>query len=63
MQQPNQKKLEKSNVKKQTSISIRTSYNKASKEKEELFSARVTGNVDGLSHTELQDRTEVLIVD
>jgi molecular chaperone DnaK len=35
---------------KQTSISIKTSYNKASKEKDELFSARVTGNTDGLSY-------------
>ncbi len=31
-----------------TAISIKTSYNKASKEKDELFSARVTGNTDGL---------------
>jgi molecular chaperone DnaK len=44
------KELEKSIVKKQTPISIRTSYHKASKEKEELFSARVTGNIDGLSY-------------
>jgi len=34
--------------KKQSAISIRASYNKASKEKEELFAARITGNVDGL---------------
>lgn len=44
------KEIEKSSVKKQTSISIKTSYNKASKEKDELFSARVTGNTDGLSY-------------
>ena len=31
-------------------ISIKTSYNKASKEKDELFSARVTGKTDGLSY-------------
>ncbi|MDP3665803.1 MAG: Hsp70 family protein, partial [Sediminibacterium sp.] len=36
--------------KKHTSISIRASYNKASKEKEELFAARITGNVTGLSY-------------
>ncbi len=29
-------------------LSIRASYNKASKEKDELFAARVTGNTDGL---------------
>lgn len=34
--------------KKQVSISIKASYNKASKEKEELFAARITGNTDGL---------------
>ncbi len=44
------KELEKSTEKKQTSISIKTSYNKASKEKDELFSARVTGKTDGLSY-------------
>lgn len=44
------KELGKSIEKKQTSISIKTSYNKASKEKDELFSARVTGNIDGLSY-------------
>lgn len=44
------KELEKSSNKKKTSISIKTSYNKASKEKDELFSARVTGNTDGLSY-------------
>jgi molecular chaperone DnaK len=38
------------NTKKQTSISIRASYNKASKEKEELFAARITGDVTGLSY-------------
>ena len=44
------KELEKTTEKKQTSISIKTSYNKASKEKDELFSARVTGKTDGLSY-------------
>ena len=44
------KELEKSSEKKQTSVSIKTSYNKASKEKDELFSARVTGKTDGLSY-------------
>lgn len=43
------KELEKSGAKTYTSISIKTSYNKASKEKDELFSARVTGNTEGLS--------------
>lgn len=38
----------KDNSKKQTSISIRASYNKASKEKEELFAARINGNTEGL---------------
>jgi molecular chaperone DnaK len=33
-----------------TAISIKTSYNKASKENDELFSARVTGKTDGLSY-------------
>jgi molecular chaperone DnaK len=36
--------------KKDTSISIKASYNKASKEKEELFAARITGNVENLSY-------------
>jgi molecular chaperone DnaK len=36
--------------KKQTSISIKASYNKASKEKEELFAARITGDVTSLSY-------------
>jgi molecular chaperone DnaK len=44
------KEIEKSSAKKQTSISIKTSYNKASKEKDELFSARITGNTQGLSY-------------
>lgn len=44
------KEVGKSTAKKQTAISIKTSYNKASKEKDELFSARVTGNTDGLSY-------------
>ncbi|MCB0538020.1 MAG: Hsp70 family protein [Bacteroidetes bacterium] len=34
--------------KQKTSISIKTSYNKASKEKDELFAARIKGNTDGL---------------
>ena len=38
------------NNKKQTSISIKASYNKASKEKEELFAARITGDVTSLSY-------------
>ena len=36
--------------KKNTSISIKASYNKVSKEKEELFAARITGDVTGLSY-------------
>ena len=44
------KELEKTGTKAKTSISIKTSYNKASKEKDELFSARVTGSTDGLSY-------------
>lgn len=44
------KEIEKSGIKAKTSISIKTSYNKASKEKDELFSARVTGSTDGLSY-------------
>jgi molecular chaperone DnaK len=36
--------------KKHTSISIKASYNKASKEKEELFAARITGDITGLSY-------------
>jgi len=38
------------NNKKHTSISIKASYNKASKEKEELFAARITGDITGLSY-------------
>ena len=34
--------------KKQLSISIKSSYNKASKETDELFAARIKGNTDGL---------------
>jgi len=34
--------------KKQTSISIKAAYQKASKEKDELFSAKISGNIDGL---------------
>jgi len=45
------KEISKSdNNKKQTSISIKASYNKASKEKEELFAARITGDLTGLSY-------------
>lgn len=44
------KEFEKSETKKKTTISIKTAYNKASKEKEELFSARVAGSLDGLSY-------------
>lgn len=36
--------------KQHTSISIKASYNKASKEKEELFAARITGDLTGLSY-------------
>ncbi len=36
--------------KKLTKISIKASYNKASKEKEELFAARITGDVEGLQY-------------
>ncbi|QNN44464.1 Hsp70 family protein [Pedobacter roseus] len=42
------KEIEKSGKAKHSSISVKTSYNKASKEKDELFSARITGNTDGL---------------
>jgi molecular chaperone DnaK len=34
--------------KKKTAISVKTAYNKASKEKEELFSARIKGDTEGL---------------
>jgi molecular chaperone DnaK len=44
------KEIEKSEIKTKTSISIKTSYNKASKEKDELFSARVTGFKEGLTY-------------
>ena len=37
-----------SQSKKQTAISIRPAYQKASKEKEELFAARITGSIEGL---------------
>ncbi|MDR1984489.1 MAG: Hsp70 family protein [Prevotellaceae bacterium] len=44
-----QKEISKSyKTKKQTAISIKTAYNKTSKEKEELFSARIKGNTEGL---------------
>ncbi len=44
------KEIEKKGTKTKTSISIKTSYNKASKETDELFSARVTGSTDDLSY-------------
>jgi molecular chaperone DnaK len=44
------KEIEKTGTKTKTTISIKTSYNKASKEKDELFSARITGNTEGLSY-------------
>jgi len=45
------KEISKGDInKKQTSISIKASYNKASKEKEEYFAARITGDVTGLSY-------------
>lgn len=50
-----QKEIEKTGTEVKTSISIRTSYNKASKEKEELFSARVTGSAEGLSYRITRD--------
>lgn len=44
-----QKEISKSEKqKKQTAITIKTAYNKTSKEKEELFSARIKGNIEGL---------------
>lgn len=44
------KEIEKTGAKTKTTISIKTSYNKASKEKDELFSARITGTTEGLSY-------------
>ncbi len=45
------KDLQNSEPKKINSeISIKASYNKASKEKEELFAARITGVIDGLNY-------------
>jgi molecular chaperone DnaK len=49
------KEIKKTGPGTKTSISIKTSYNKASKEKDELFSARVTGNTDGLSYRITRD--------
>lgn len=44
-----QKEISKEKTeKKQSSLSIKVSYNKASKEADELFAARVQGNTDGL---------------
>jgi molecular chaperone DnaK len=46
-----QKEIPSSNIqKKNTAISIKASYNKASKEKEELFAARISGDLTGLSY-------------
>lgn len=44
------REIGKGGTKPKTTISIKTSYNKASKEKDDLFSARVTGSTDGLSY-------------
>lgn len=44
-----QKEISKSDkLQKKTSLSIKASYNKASKEKDELFAARITGETEGL---------------
>jgi molecular chaperone DnaK len=44
-----QKEISKSDkAKKKTAISVKTAYNKTSKEKEELFSARIKGDTEGL---------------
>jgi molecular chaperone DnaK len=44
-----QKEISKADkAKKKTAISIKTAYNKTSKEKEELFSARIKGDTEGL---------------
>ena len=44
------KELQTVTENKKMAISVKTSYNKASKESDELFSARVTGNIAGLSY-------------
>lgn len=44
------KEIEKTGTKTKKTISIKTSYNKASKEKDELFSARITGSTENLSY-------------
>ncbi|MGB4832482.1 MAG: Hsp70 family protein [Chitinophagales bacterium] len=49
------KEIEKTGTKTKTSLSIKTSYNKASKEKDELFSARITGSTEGLSYRITRD--------
>ena len=49
------KDLQQKITKLKTSISIRTSYKKASKEKDELFSARVSGNIEGLFYRITRD--------
>ncbi len=49
------KEIEKSITKTKSALSIRTSFKKASKEKDELFSARITGNIDGLSYRITRD--------
>ncbi len=44
-----QKETQKANkTKNKTTISVKTAYNKTSKENEELFSARIKGNTEGL---------------
>jgi len=46
-----QKEISRENItKKNTAITVKASYNKASKEKEELFAARITGDITGLSY-------------
>jgi len=45
-----QKEFEQMTERRKSNILIKTSYNKASKEKEELFSARIIGDVNGLSY-------------
>ena len=50
------KQFEQSDVaKKEARISIRAAYQKTSKEKDEFFSARVTGKVEGLSYRLTRD--------
>jgi molecular chaperone DnaK len=49
------KQIDNHITKKKTALSIRTSFKKASKEKDELFSARVTGNIEGLTYRITRD--------